>query len=275
MHFKGVVTAVPTATTGYEVGDVVLVAGSTVETDNGKEFVLANTGTVAEPDYKWELIGDQNAIGTLTEYVDDQVENLSNAVIAEYATKAEVSDISSTLSTDYVGKIATAKTEAYNEALSDANDYTDEKIAELGIDDYATIEYVNGVSSELSTTTHNEITAVVGQAGDLSTANTVYGAKKYAEGYTDAAIDALDIGNYATKTEVSDISSTLSTDYVGKIATAKTEALSDANAYTDGAIADLSIDNYIKHGEVIQSDLSGFFVLDCGDSVIRDNEPTA
>jgi len=38
------------------------------------------------------------------------------------------------LSTDYVGKISTAKSEAYNEALSDANGYTDGVSASLSID---------------------------------------------------------------------------------------------------------------------------------------------
>lgn len=298
MHFRGTVNAIPTSTEGYEVGDIVLVAGATGDgaQDNGKEYVLVNTGTEETPAKKWELIGDQNAISALTEYVDTQIENLSNAVTSDYATKTEVNDIS-----DY---------------LSGAIDDLGDEITSI-TGNYATKEYVNGISSELSTETSRGIEAakseVIGKSGDLSTANTVYGAKKYAEVYADGKIADLNINNYATKEYVNGISSSLSTDYVGKIkavddklsnyalcadvtslvnetsaATINTvvgkatdlstaDTINGAKAYADEKIAglDSGLSDYIKHGECVQSDLSGYFILDCGGSGLRTDEPTA
>lgn len=51
------------------------------------------------------------------------------------------------------------------------------------------------------------------------------------------------------------------------------EAIASANSYTDEQIAALSIGDYIKHGEVTADDLSGYFVLDCGTSELREGEP--
>lgn len=293
MHFRGVVTAAPTATTGYEVGDIVLVAGATGDAavNNGKEYVLVDTGTNLE----WEVIGDQNAITALTEYVDTQIGNLSNAVTSDYATKTEVNDVSS--------------------YLSGAIDNLSDEITSI-TGNYATKDYVNGISSFLSTDYVGKISTaksdVIGESTDLSSADTVNGAKKYAEVYADGKIADLNIDNYATKEYVNGISSSLSTDYVGKIkavddklsdyalcadvtseiAAAKSEVIGEesdlssdstvngakayAKDYTDEKIADLDsgLSDYIKHGECVQSDLSGYFILDCGGANLRTDEPT-
>ena len=298
MHFRGTVNAIPTSTDGYEVGDIVLVAGATGDDaqDNGKEYVLVNTGTEETPVKKWELIGDQNAISALTEYVDTQIENLSNAVTSDYATKTEVNDVSSYLS----GAI---------------DDLSDEITSITG--NYATKEYVNGISTSLSTDYVGKIstakTEVIGESTDLSSADTINGAKKYAEVYADGKIADLNIDNYATIEYVNGISSSLSTDYVGKIkavddklsdyalcadvtseiAAAKSEVIGEATDlssadtvngakayakdYTDEKIADLDsgLSDYIKHGECVQSDLSGYFILDCGGASLRTDEPAA
>ena len=66
---------------------------------------------------------------------------------------------------------------------------------------------------------------MIGEATDLSSANTVNGAKAYAKNYTDEAV------------------------------------------------AGLSVDNFIKHGEVVDTDLSGFFILSCGNATLRGGEP--
>ena len=250
MHFKGVVNAVPTSTTGYEAGDVVIVAGSSVEADNGKEFVLVDEGGTL----KWEQIGDQNAISTLTEYVDTTVSTVSSELTGQIDGLATTLN---TVSSDYLtssdkeeltGLIASTSAEA----ITSANAYTDAAIDALSIGDYATVEYVNGVSAALSGDYVSKIATAKTEAYNeaLSDAND----------YTDAAISGLSIDNYYTKAEVNQISSDLSTGLVGDI---------------EDAIDALSIDNYIKHGEVVQSDLSGFFVFDCGGASLREGEPAS
>lgn len=204
MHFKGVVNEVPTSTKEYEVGDVVLVSGSSIVDNNGKEFVLVEVSGTK----KWEQIGDQDHYATKTlasqmsayaleqanDYTDSKFSNLS-----DYYTKDEVDTISGTLSTDYVTKIKAVDDKLTAYALS--------------------TDVTSGIAAAKS--------EVIGQASDLSSVSTVNGAKAYAKSYTDAAV------------------------------------------------ANLGIDDYIKHGECIQSDLSGYFVFECGGASLREDEPTA
>ncbi len=70
------------------------------------------------------FIGEQS----LEKIIDDKRE------LARTQAKDYTDGVSSTLSNDYVGKISTAKTEAYNEALSDANGYTNNVSASLSND---------------------------------------------------------------------------------------------------------------------------------------------
>ena len=163
---------------------------------------------------------------------------------------------------------------------------------------YATVAYVDTQDDATYTSAVTDANAYADQQDAIVSAAT----RAEANSYTDDAVEALSdtiSTDYATKTEVNDVSVALSTDYVGKIgnlsseiyselenyalsnnvttlvSTTSAETLVSANAYTDEKVAALSIDDYIKHGEVVQNDLSGFFILDCGASVLRANEPTA
>ena len=179
-----------------------------------------------------------------------------------YATKAEVATISGQLTSDIAG-------------LNGDVNYLSGQIS-------ATQEALNTVSSDyLKAADKTELTTLIG----TTSAETLVSANAYADS------KFAGLSDYYTKDEVDAISSALSTDYVGKIATAKSEVIGEATDlssadtvngakayaknYTDEAVAALSIDDYIKHGECVQSDLSGFFVLDCGGSALRINEPTA
>lgn len=144
------------------------------------------------------LVGTTSAetLVSANAYADSKFAGLS-----DYYTKDEVDAISTALSTDYFGKI-----KAVDDKLSD----------------YALCA---DVTSEIAAAKSE----VIGKETDLSSADTVNGAKAYAEDYTDEKIADLDNG------------------------------LSD----------------YIKHGECVQSDLSGFFILDCGGASLRTDEPTA
>jgi hypothetical protein len=213
MHFRGVVTGVPTSTEGYEVGDIVIVAGSSTAADNGKEFVLANLGTEAEPNYKWELIGDQNAISAVSEYVDTKISELSNEVSSNYATLTGVAGISAELT----GMINTVS----GETLTSANAYTD-------------------------TTVGTVSATLIGNDGDAVDADTIYGAKAYADA---AAAEAVaDLSDYA-----------LSADVTALVDSVSAETLTSANAYTDDKAAGI---------------LSDYFILECGGATAREGEPT-
>ena len=179
-----------------------------------------------------------------------------------YATKAEVSTVSAELTADIAG-------------LTGDVSYLSGQIS-------ATQETLNSVSSDyLKAADKTELTTLIGTvSGETLVSANAYADSKFAG-----------LSDYYTKDEVDAISSALSTDYVGKIATAKSEVIGEATDlssadtvngakayakdYTDEAVAALSIDDYIKHGKCVQSDLSGFFVLDCGDSALRTDEPTA
>lgn len=264
MHFKGVVNAVPTVTTGYNVGDVVLVTGSSVEGDNGKEFVLVNTGTDTEPALKWEQIGDQDHYATksyvdtgdsntLTEaksYTDGKITNISGTISSTYATKTELTGSAHSLSTDYNSKInGLSGTYATKTEVNDVSSVLSNAITAI-TDKYATEEYVNGISSALSTDYVGKIKAVDDKLADYALS---------------ADVTA---GIAAAKSEVIGTTSDLpSADTVNG-------AKAYAKDYTDAAVAGLSADNFIKHGEVVDTDLSGFFILDCGAASLREGEPT-
>jgi hypothetical protein len=163
MRFKGVVTAKPSAVDGYGVGDVVLVYGSSVEADNGKEFVLVNKGSQEAPDLKWEQIGDQDNCAS-KDYADEAAASALNSA------KEYVNGISS----DLDGKITAVDTK---------------------LTGYATL---TGVEGDIAAAKSE----VIGTADDLSSANTVNGAKKYAKEYTDEAVAAIGIDNYIKHGEV-------------------------------------------------------------------------
>ena len=268
MHFKGVVNSVPTSTEGYEVGDVVLVAGATGEAakDNGKEFVLVEVSGTK----KWEQIGDQdhyatksyvdtgdnNTLTASKAYTDGKITDISGTITATYATKAELTGAAHDLSTDYNDKFGAltgtyaTKTELTTlvgttsaETLVSANAYADSKFA--GLSDYYTKNEVNAISTALSTDYAGKIKVVDDKLADYA----------------------------------------LSADVTSEIAAAKSEVIGEATDlssadtingakayaknYTDAAVAGLSADKFIKHGEVVDTDLSGFFILSCGGASLR------
>lgn len=290
MHFRGVVTkqegetdqqALARVITDPRAGDVALVGTAEyvyggdpaewkqfgdegvyatvayVDTQDGITYTSAVTSAMSYAD-----AGDAStyasALSDAKDYTDGEIEGLSNIISTVYATKTEVNDVSVALSTDYTAKIEAisgnyaTKTyvddqdaATYESAVTSANAYTDDQISTLSdafdtkLESYATKTEVNNVSVALS----NDY---VGKIGDLS--DEIYGA----------------LEDYA-----------LSADVTSLVNATSAETLVSANAYTDEQIAALSIDNYIKHGEVVQSDLSGFFILDCGNSVLREGEPTS
>ena len=241
MHFKGAVDSLAEIASA-EPGDVVIIPSTS------KEYVYNGS---AEAEYSvdnWVELGDEDLYATKAEVatisgqltsdiagLNGDVDYLSGqitAITSDYATKAELNDVSVALSTDYQGKI--------DGLVGDVN-YISGEITSIA-DTYATKEYVDGISAALSGDYQGKID---GLAATLNTVSSDY------------------------------LTSSDKTELVGTIATVSGETLVSANAYTDEAVAALSIDDYIKHGECVQSDLSGFFVLDCGGSGLRTDEPTA
>ena len=116
------------------------------------------------------FVGNQ----TLEKIVDDKRE------AARLQAKEYTDGVSVTLSNDYVGKIAAAKTQAYNEALSDANGYTNGVSVTLSNDYVGKItvaktqtynealsdanDYTDGVSASLSTDYVNKIAIAKSEA---------------------------------------------------------------------------------------------------------------
>ena len=201
-----------------EAGDVVVV------TSNSKEYVYAGG--------QWVELGDEDLYAKKAE-VEAAFNDLSNTISTNYATKTELNDTSVALSTDYVGKIADAK----SEAITSANAYTDGLIEALDLEDSGT----------------GFVTVVTQTDGQVAV------TKKTIE-LSDITDYESTISAYATKSEVNDVSVALSTDYVGKIADAKSEAITSANAYTD---------------DQISATLDEYFILDCGSATLRTGEPEA
>ncbi len=245
MHFRGAVSD-PSEITDPAAGDIIIIPSTS------KEYVYNGT--------EWIELGDE----------------------VLYATKAEVASVSAELTSDIAGITADV---GYLSGQLDATNAT-----------------LNTVSSDyLKAADKTALETLVG----TTSAETLVSANAYADS------KFAGLSDYYTKDEVDAISTALSTDYSGKIkavddkladyalsadvtsgiAAAKSEVIGEASDlssadtingakayaknYTDEAVAGLSADNFIKHGECVQSDLSGFFVLDCGGSALREDEPTA
>lgn len=253
MHFKGAVASLAEIQSA-EPGDVVIIPSTS------KEYVYTGEAEAAYSIDNWVELGDEvlyatkaevaTISGELTSDIADitaDVDYLSDQIDATNATL-------NTVSSDYLKAADKTALETLvgttsAETLVSANAYADSKFA--GLSDYYTKDEVDAISTALSTDYSGKIKAVddkladyalsadvtsgiaaaksevIGEASDLSSADTINGAKAYAKNYTDEAV------------------------------------------------AGLSVDNFIKHGECVQSDLSGFFVLDCGGSALREDEPTA
>ena len=89
---------------------------------------------------------------------------------------------------------------------------------------------------------------ITGKAGDVYQVGDkeyAYNSEEWVElGFT------LDLSAYATTASVTTAVNDAKTELEGKIATAKSEAISDANGYTDTAITNLGIGDYAKTTEV-------------------------
>lgn len=98
MHFRGVVATLPTNTTGYASGDVILVGNKEYVCDGkawhelGDETIYAVKGSIVDADIAANAAIAQSKIAGLT------------TDLADKATKAEVEAISTNLDTNYVKK---------------------------------------------------------------------------------------------------------------------------------------------------------------------------
>lgn len=89
------------------------------------------------------------------------------------------------------------------------------------------------------------ITGIVGDVYQIGDKEYAYNGSAWVElGFT------LDLSAYATTASVTTAVNDAKTELEGKIATAKSEAISDANGYTDEAITNLGIGDYAKTSEV-------------------------
>lgn len=183
----------------------------------GDEVLYATKAEVAA--ISTDLTADIAGLEADVAYLSDQISTVADT----YATKAELNDVSVALSTDYQGKIdglsdtlaetrtvldtvssdyltSTDKTELIGtistvsaEAIVSANSYTDTEIGSLSATTAALV-------AETSAATVN---TVVGQSTDLSSADTVYGAKQYIDDKIDELTNGfliLDCGNSALRT---------------------------------------------------------------------------
>lgn len=245
MHFRGTVSD-PSEITDPAAGDIIIIPSTSKEyvyngtewIELGDEVLYATKAEVAS--VSAELTSDISNIAADVDYLSEQLDATNatlNTVSSDYLKAADKTALETLVGTTSA------------ETLVSANAYADSKFA--GLSDYYTKDEVDAISTALSTDYSGKIKAVddkladyalsadvtsgiaaakskvIGEASDLSSADTINGAKAYAKNYTDEAV------------------------------------------------AGLSVDNFIKHGECVQSDLSGFFVLDCGGSALRPNEPTA
>lgn len=149
-------------TNWIELGDEVLYATKAEVAGISAELTADIAGLTADVDYLSGEIDDANTlIGTVSAetlvsanaYTDSKFAGLS-----DYYTKDEVDAISTALSTDYAGKI----------------DALDTKVTE----NYALSADVDALVAAVSADT---VETVVGASTDLSDANTVWGAKAYAD----------------------------------------------------------------------------------------------
>jgi len=201
-----------------EVGDVynVLAAQGTPGT---ADFIPAGTNYAwvsGSPEGHWDALGgtvDLSAYATndALNYVSGQVGTLQSA---DAAVKASLSAVSSTLFTvsasvvnDYATKTfaETAADNSAQSALTRANAYTDTQVKDLSGN---VVTYVDGkvttINQEISSIkgtyavssiTHTEIetakSTVIGVDGDAKTADTIHGAKAYADDAVNTAVAAL------------------------------------------------------------------------------------
>ncbi len=214
MHFRGAVTpnegetdleALARAITNPAAGDVAII------TTTSKEYVYAGEG--------WIELGDEvlyatkaqvatdiaaaksetftSAVASANSYTDTLVAEVSattlNTAKSYTDTQIQALDVSATENGNADPGFVTVVTEADGKVsvtkktvqLSDITDYS------ATISAYALSADVSALVSNVSADT---IDTVVGEAADLSSADTVNGAKAYAKNYADAKVDELSSG---------------------------------------------------------------------------------
>ena len=178
MHFRGAVTNPNdiSSISSPAAGDIVIV------TSTSKEYVYANN--------KWVELGDEVLYATKAEVSSTYALKTEAAQMSAFAyseasaytnTAIQGLDVTAsdagnanagfvTIVTEQDGKVAVTKKTIQLSDITDAANIS----ANIGLSNYALSADVTTLVSETSST-------LVGKSGDLSSANTIYGAKKYAD----------------------------------------------------------------------------------------------
>lgn len=212
--YKGTVANKAALPSTAETGDVYNVEAAE-GTPGSADYVPAGTN-YAWDGAKWDALGgtvdlSSYATNDALDYVSGAVESLQTE---DAAVKTALSAVSSTLFTvsasvvnDYATKTfaETAADNSAQSALTRANAYTDAQVKALSGNVVDYVDNINtGITQEInaikqnyaySSITHTEIedakSTVVGQAGDAKTADTIYGAKAYADDAVTTAVNTL------------------------------------------------------------------------------------
>lgn len=212
--YKGTVASKDALPSGAETGDVYNVEAAE-GTPGSADYVPAGTN-YAWDGAKWDALGgtvdlSSYATNDALDYVSGAVESLQTE---DATVKTALSAVSSTLFTvsasvvnDYATKTfaETAADNSAQSALTRANAYTDTQVKALSGNVVDYVDNINtGLTQEINTIkndyayssiTHTEIetakSTVVGANGDAKTADTIYGAKAYADDAVTTAVNTL------------------------------------------------------------------------------------
>ena len=166
MHFKGVYQELPSDVSTFVSGDVIIVGN--------KEYVFDGT--------TFKELGDETIYAVKGEIVNADI--ASDAAIAQ-------SKIAN-LTTDLAAKATPADITTAIQAL-DATESQTAGADGLALSVTEVDGVITGISGSIAANTydaHGAAAAVVGQSGDTASANTVYGAKAYADSLTGAIPDS-------------------------------------------------------------------------------------
>ena len=219
------------------------------------------------------LVGTTSAetLVSANAYTDSKVDSLSDS-LSDYYTKADTSSaVEIENAVDELDEKITKKIFIDNQ-ISNINGYSDLSVVRLNAADYGTLLANNQVLSNALYVVEDDHEDAYGrQIKNVADATDLSDAVNLGQmSQTSAA--TLEAANAYTDTKFADLSNVYTKDEVNAISADLSAASKD---YTDEQIAALSADEFIRHGECVQSDLSGFFVLDCGGSALRTDEPTA
>lgn len=266
MHFKGVETAIPEDVSGYVDGDVIIVGD--------KEYVF-NEGSFVE-------FGDVSAEGDRIAALETVVGKAAEGENAATGLVKSVADNAAAIATEKsrAEGVEAELAQADIDNLAEAKKYTDDEIAELNIGQYAkqadldthtndkvvhitadertawnaaeknAKDYADGLKQTIDAAYVAADTAletkIVGTTNDASSANTINGAKKYADekaAAAQAAAEATAAGNLATaRTEISkEIDDDVKALADGAVKT-NTDAIAVLNGTGEGSVAKALVD---------------------------------